>query len=209
MIFLGFKLNIPFYLLMSLRKMSKRYQRQNLNPLSSLFHHVLIRIMFLSHLAQIENTWEDFLCQNNFALPESTMDSPLHSNSNPNPCNPMTKIQGVNSHRYHELTEPNSVAMQNLLGKKPRYNFIPRKSLEEVIDVLKKRVSYAPTIESNQGFIDKPTVKKIRKKKKHGNSDLIFINKRSGGLISRSLRNRKQDHLSSISMIEVNDQCNR
>jgi hypothetical protein len=36
---------------------------------------------------------------------------------------------------------------------------------------------------------------------------LSFINKRSGRLISRSLRNRKQDHLSSISVIKVNDHC--
>jgi hypothetical protein len=82
---------------------------------------------------------------------------------------------------------------------------VPRKSLEEVIDVLKERVSPAPTIEPNQGFSDKPTVKKNRKKKKQGNSDLSFVNKRPGRLISRSLRNRQQDHLSSISVIEVDD----
>jgi hypothetical protein len=33
------------------------------------------------------------------------------------------------------------------------------------------------------------------------------MNKRSGRLISRSLRNQKKDHLSLISMIEVNDHC--
>jgi hypothetical protein len=117
----------------------------------------------------------------------------------------MTKSQGVDSHRDRELTEPNSVAMQNPLGKKPRCNFVPRKSLEEVVDVLKERVSHAPSIELTQGLNDKPTVKKNRKKKKQGNSDLSFVNKRQGKLISRSLRNRQQDHLSSISVIEVND----
>jgi hypothetical protein len=95
--------------------------------------------------------------------------------------------------------------MQNPLGKKPRYNFVPKKSLEEVVDVLKERVSPAPAIELTQGLNDKPTVKKNRKKKKQGNSDLSFINKRQGRLISRSLRNRQQDHLSSISVIEVDD----
>jgi hypothetical protein len=78
MIFLGFKLNMPFYLFMSLHKMSKRYQKQSLNPLSSLFHHGLIQILLLSHLAQIGDTWEDFLCRNNFTLPENTVESPLH-----------------------------------------------------------------------------------------------------------------------------------
>jgi hypothetical protein len=95
--------------------------------------------------------------------------------------------------------------MQNPLGKEPRYNFVPKKSLEEVIDVLKERVSPAPTVEPTQGFINKSTVKKNHKKKKQGNSDLSFVNKRPGKLISRSLRNRQQDHLSSISVIEVDD----
>jgi hypothetical protein len=133
------------------------------------------------------------------------MNLPLHSNINPNPCNPMTESQGVDSHRDRELIEPISVAMQNPLGKKPRYNFVPKKSLEEVVDVLKERVSPAPAIEPTQGLHDKPTVKKNRKKKKQGNSDLSFINKRQARLISRSLRNQQQDHLSSISVIEVDD----
>jgi hypothetical protein len=37
MVFLGFKLNLPFYLLKSLQKMSRFYQRQNPNSESSLF----------------------------------------------------------------------------------------------------------------------------------------------------------------------------
>jgi hypothetical protein len=78
----------------------------------------------------------------------------------------MTEIQGVNSHRDRELTEPIYVSMQNPLGKKPRYNFVPKKSLEEVVDVLKERVYLGPTIEPTQGFHDKPIVKKHHKKKK-------------------------------------------
>ena len=97
------------------------------------------------------------------------MNSPLHSNINPNPCNPMTEIQGVDSHRDHELTEPIYVAMQNPLGQKPRYNFVPKKSLEEVVDVLKERVSPSPAIELTQGLYEKPTVKKNHKKNKQGN----------------------------------------
>jgi hypothetical protein len=80
------------------------------------------------------------------------VDLPLHSNLNPNPCNPMTESQGVDSHRDRELTEPNYVAMQTPLGEKPQYYFTSRKSLEEVVDVLKEKASPAPAIESNQGF---------------------------------------------------------
>jgi hypothetical protein len=105
MIFLGFKLNMPFYLFMSLHKMSKLYQKQKFNPLSSLFHHGLIRILLLSHLAKIGDTWEDFLCRNNFTLPENTVESPLHFNTNPSPCNPTTENQGVDPHEDHATTE--------------------------------------------------------------------------------------------------------
>jgi hypothetical protein len=42
MVFLGFGLNMSFYLLKSLQKMDRFYQRQNLNAQSSLFHHGLI-----------------------------------------------------------------------------------------------------------------------------------------------------------------------
>jgi hypothetical protein len=50
-------------------------------------------------------------------------------------------------------------------------------------------------------------LRKIVREKQLDNLDVSFINKRSGQLISRSLRNRKHDHLSSISMIKVNDHC--
>jgi hypothetical protein len=205
MLFLGFKLNMPFYLLMSLFKMSKHYKKNILNPLSSLFHHDLIRIMLLSHLSQIEDTWENFFCRNNFSLPKSTVSSPLHLNVSLNPHNLMTEGQGFDSHNECELNEPNFVALQTPLGKNPRCIFTPRKSLENVVDVLKEKVYPTPAIELNQGFSEKPIAKKNRKSKKHDNSDLSFINKRFGRLISKSLRNRNKDHLISISVIKVND----
>jgi hypothetical protein len=59
---------------------------------------------------------------------------------------------------------------------------MPRKSLEEVIDVLKDRVSPTPTVEPTQGFLNKSIVKKNRKHKEQGNSDLSFVNKRPGRL---------------------------
>jgi hypothetical protein len=75
-----------------------------------------------------------------------------------------------------------SVALQNSMGKKPRCIFSPRKSLEQVMDVLKERISPTLAFEPNQGHSDKPTVKKIRKGKKQQSSDLNFMNKRSGRL---------------------------
>ena len=50
--FINFQLNMPFYLLISLYKMAKRYKRQRLN--SSLFHHRLIKMM-LVHQLKLQN----------------------------------------------------------------------------------------------------------------------------------------------------------
>jgi hypothetical protein len=196
---------MSFYLLMSLYKMSKCYKRQGLNPLSILFYHGIIRIFLVSHLSQVGDTWESFLSQNNFSQPECTMNSPI--NVNPISDNPVTESQGFDSHNDCEIIEPIYVPMQTPIGKKPRCVFFPRKSLEQVVDVLKERIYPTHAIESNQGFSDKPTVKKNRNSKKQESLDSNFINKRSGRLISRSLRNQKHDHLSLIYMIEVNDHC--
>jgi hypothetical protein len=69
------------------------------------------------------------------------------------------------------------------------------------MDVLKERISPTLASDPNQGHSDKPTVKKIRKE------EIEKLKFEFYELISRSLRNRKKDHLSSISMIEVNDHC--
>jgi hypothetical protein len=205
MLFIGFKLNMSFYLLMSLYKMSKLYKRQSMNSLSSLFHHGLIKILLLSHLSQIGDTWESFLSRNGFSQPDNTVNSPL--NVNPISDNLVTESPGFNSHIDCEVNESMSVALQTPMVKTSRCIFSPRKSLEQVVDELKGKVSPVLANKPNQGHSDEPTVKKIRKGKKQQGSDLNFMNKRSGRLISRSLRNRKKDHLSSISTIEVNDHC--
>jgi hypothetical protein len=61
MVFLGFNLNMSFYLLRSLQKMAKFYQRQNVNAQSSLFHHGLIRILVILHLSKARDIWHNFV----------------------------------------------------------------------------------------------------------------------------------------------------
>jgi hypothetical protein len=68
--FIGFNLDIPFYLLMSLYKMSKRYKRQGIN--SSLFHHGLVKILLMYHLSTIGDSWEIFLMRNGFTQDDPT-----------------------------------------------------------------------------------------------------------------------------------------
>jgi hypothetical protein len=108
--------------------MSKRYKRQSLNHLSSLFHHEIIRIIFLSHLSQIGDTWESFLILNNFSQPERKVNPPL--NENPNNDDPMTENQVFNSHEGYGINELSLVYFQTPLAKKLRGIFSPRNFVE-------------------------------------------------------------------------------
>jgi hypothetical protein len=62
--FIGFQLNMPYYLWRSLYKMAKRYKRQQLD--SSLFHHGLIKILLVHQLKLQHDDWNAFLAQNGF-----------------------------------------------------------------------------------------------------------------------------------------------
>jgi hypothetical protein len=62
--FIGFHLNVPFYLLRSLYKMSKRFKKQSLN--SSPFHHGLIKMLLIHRLKSLGDDWDRFLTQNGF-----------------------------------------------------------------------------------------------------------------------------------------------
>jgi hypothetical protein len=55
---------MPFYLLRSLYKMSKRYKRQKLD--SILFHHGLIKLLISHHLKLLNDDWDAFVTRNGF-----------------------------------------------------------------------------------------------------------------------------------------------
>jgi hypothetical protein len=52
-----FPLNIPYFLLKSLTKMSKKVQSLSTNAKSSLFHQVLIKTLVMSALNKLKNPW--------------------------------------------------------------------------------------------------------------------------------------------------------
>jgi hypothetical protein len=77
--FIGFHLNMSFYLLRSLNKMSKRYKKKNLD--SNLFHHGLIKLLLVHHLKTLGDDWDGFVARNGFVTvnPVETpvMDKPM------------------------------------------------------------------------------------------------------------------------------------
>jgi hypothetical protein len=64
MVFMGYELNMPFYLHRSLFKMSKRYKRNQAD--NNLFHFGLIKMLVVCHLGLRRDCWNDFLQCNNF-----------------------------------------------------------------------------------------------------------------------------------------------
>jgi hypothetical protein len=64
MVFMGFELNMPYYLHRSMFKMSKKYKRSQVD--SSLFHYGLVKIIVVYHLGLHEDCWNDFLARNDF-----------------------------------------------------------------------------------------------------------------------------------------------
>jgi hypothetical protein len=192
MVFLGFGLNMPFYLLKSLQKMAKFYRRQNLNAQSSLFHHDLIQILIISQLSKVGDGWKDFLYRNGFALPETVIDSPLCFNEPSSPCQSNSSLENLYVELQESLVSITKIPVvlhRSSKGKKPRHDFIPKKSLEDVLDDLKEKVFVVPSPEPVLVDLNEVEIMKHGRRKIQRSRDINFKNKRLGRLISRTLRN--------------------
>ena len=66
-VFLGFQINLPYYLLHSLFKMSNAIKKGPKHLNHSLFHHGLIRILVENELGKTGRSWEQFIEDNGFS----------------------------------------------------------------------------------------------------------------------------------------------
>jgi hypothetical protein len=64
MVFIGFELNMPYYLHRSLFKMAKRYKHSQAD--TSLFHVGLIKMVLVYELGLRRDSWHEFLSRNGF-----------------------------------------------------------------------------------------------------------------------------------------------
>jgi hypothetical protein len=60
----GYEINMPFYLLNSLKKMALTIQKSSRNVEQSLYHYGLVKILIIAKLQQLDDTWDDFLVRN-------------------------------------------------------------------------------------------------------------------------------------------------
>ena len=62
------KMNVPYYLLRSIGKMSDRVQAKSKDVDSSLFHFGLIKMLVYEELGKKEISWENFVVTSHFKL---------------------------------------------------------------------------------------------------------------------------------------------
>ena len=60
------EINIPFFLLNSLRRMASNVQKRIQSIETTMHHHGLVKISIEFHLKIIGDNWEDFLVRNHF-----------------------------------------------------------------------------------------------------------------------------------------------
>ena len=65
-VFLGLPVNLPYYLVQSMTKMSSAIKKGPKNIGRSLFHHGLVRMLVERDLSKRNQTWDDFLEHNGF-----------------------------------------------------------------------------------------------------------------------------------------------
>jgi len=136
MIFEGHTLNLPYYLLKSLKKMSKAYQRTS-SP-RSLFHHGLICILLKHQLVKHHISWNKFLSK--IQLSDET-----HIRSYSLPCdlqvNEQPQVSG-------QLTASKRTA--RLISRLAR-NQIKKQFTPELVELDKEEI---PTVSAARALID-------------------------------------------------------
>jgi hypothetical protein len=134
--FIGFELDMPFYLLRSLYKMSKRYKRQSVD--SSLFHHGLVKILLMHHLSTVGDCWDNFLIRNGFSQTVPTV--------NPNLDKPLIKNQFGISINGPDSTNRNPLDV-GMPSKSSPTGFSEQETVElKVIDPLVPEIDASPNV---------------------------------------------------------------
>jgi hypothetical protein len=104
MSFIGFPLNMPYYLLRSLYKMGKRFRKQRSD--SSLFHHGLIKIILMHQLQSQNDCWDAFITRNGFGNHElGQVDKPVIVETLVNPTASSPPLQACD---FSPNNEPSS-----------------------------------------------------------------------------------------------------
>ena len=70
--FLDKEINLPFFLLHSLKRMASNVQKRVQFLETNLYHHGLVKILIEHHLRKMGDNWEEFLVRNHFEEPKKS-----------------------------------------------------------------------------------------------------------------------------------------
>ena len=70
--FLDEEINLPFFLLHSLKRMASNIQKRVQFLETTLYHHGLVKILIEHHLRKMGDNWEEFLVRNHFEEPKES-----------------------------------------------------------------------------------------------------------------------------------------
>jgi hypothetical protein len=120
MSFIGFPLNMPYFLLRSLYKMGKRFRRQRSD--SSLSHHGLIKIILVHPLQLHNDCWDSFVLRNGFGNSELgqvdksvVIETLVKPTASPPPLLPSYPAPNIEPLTYPDVTQP-----ENQPGSHPK-----------------------------------------------------------------------------------------
>jgi hypothetical protein len=127
MIFIGYPLNMPFYFHRSLYNISKKFKRQKVD--NSLFHHGLIKLIFVYHLSLHGDSWRDFIARNGFEDTDSVqVDKPMVIETKAEPPVPLhlllPKPSTDPSGGLPDTVTKSAEAIKKPMSKKPKANLI-------------------------------------------------------------------------------------
>ena len=71
--FLDEEINLPFFLLHSLKRMAFNVQKRVQFLETTLYYHGLVKILIEHHLRKVGDNWDDFLLRNHFEEPKETL----------------------------------------------------------------------------------------------------------------------------------------
>jgi hypothetical protein len=120
MSFIGFPLNMPYFLLRSLYKMGKWFMKQRSD--SSLFHHGLIKIILVHQLQSQNDCWDSFIIRNGFGNHElGQVDKPVIVETLVKPTASSPPLQACDLSPNNELPSyPNVIQQRQSTGLRPK-----------------------------------------------------------------------------------------
>lgn len=146
-------LNLPYFLLNSLKKVSTTVQKNLGDVESHLYHHGLVKILIEKQLKEKKDTWEQFLVRNFFKDPQETPESSTSRRSKIKKTS--DRIQDIPTNTIKETSREEKLPedrKERTEGKKPRkskgkrsieaIHQTPEPSSEEDHQILSKRLVY-------------------------------------------------------------------